>query len=165
MNAVAIRTPVPKCRDKKRNRCGIGSSGKRRAIIGNEHADVVSHKLTHVCLVSVPNVLTMRMRNSAKTWIGTLYAPFFECDPHDGLLFSSCRLRNSDRSRSRGICDIKSCVMPAYSLVSTNCKLMQWTGRAITSSFYTIIRLFHAVASACSIWRNPDSPFSEMPEY
>jgi hypothetical protein len=38
MKAVAIRTPVPKCRDMKRNRCGIGSFGKRRAMTGNEQA-------------------------------------------------------------------------------------------------------------------------------
>jgi hypothetical protein len=38
MNAVAMRTPVPKCRDMNRNRCGIGSFGKRLAMTGNEHA-------------------------------------------------------------------------------------------------------------------------------
>jgi hypothetical protein len=38
MKAVAMRTPVPKCRERKRKRCGIGRLGKRRAIIGNEHA-------------------------------------------------------------------------------------------------------------------------------
>ncbi len=37
-NAVAMRTPVPKCRERKRKRCGIGSSGKRRAMMGKEHA-------------------------------------------------------------------------------------------------------------------------------
>jgi hypothetical protein len=38
MNAVAIRTPVPKWRERKRKRCGMGSLGKRRAMIGKEHA-------------------------------------------------------------------------------------------------------------------------------
>src|SRR2546421_1457764 len=37
-NAVARRTPVPKCLERKRKRCGIGRPGKRRAIIGKEHA-------------------------------------------------------------------------------------------------------------------------------
>jgi hypothetical protein len=41
MKAVAIRTPVPKCLERKRNRWGIGSLGKRRAMIGNEHANYV----------------------------------------------------------------------------------------------------------------------------
>ena len=40
MNAVAIKTPVPKCLERKRNRCGMGRSGKRRAMTGNEHAMV-----------------------------------------------------------------------------------------------------------------------------
>lgn len=38
MKAVAMRTPVPKCLDRKRNLCGMGSFGKRRAITGKEHA-------------------------------------------------------------------------------------------------------------------------------
>src|ERR1700677_864472 len=40
--AVAMRTPVPKCLLRKRNRCGMGRSGKRRAMIGKEHAGKVS---------------------------------------------------------------------------------------------------------------------------
>ena len=44
-NAVAIRTPVPKCLERKRKRCGIGRLGKRRAMIGKEHA--------RYCLVEV----------------------------------------------------------------------------------------------------------------
>ena len=39
--AVAIRTPVPKCRERKRNRCGMGSLGNRRAMMGKEDAVVV----------------------------------------------------------------------------------------------------------------------------
>ncbi len=40
MKAVARSTPVPKGRERKRNRCGIGSLGNRRAMIGNEHANL-----------------------------------------------------------------------------------------------------------------------------
>lgn len=38
MNAVAMRTPVPKCLERKRKRRGMGSLGKRRAMTGKEHA-------------------------------------------------------------------------------------------------------------------------------
>jgi len=37
-NAVAMSTPVPKCLERKRKRWGIGSEGKRRAVMGNAHA-------------------------------------------------------------------------------------------------------------------------------
>ena len=37
-NAVAIRTTVPKCLEKKRKCRGMGNPGNRRAKIGNEHA-------------------------------------------------------------------------------------------------------------------------------
>jgi hypothetical protein len=33
-----MRTPVPKWRERKRKRWGMGSLGKRRAIMGKEHA-------------------------------------------------------------------------------------------------------------------------------
>jgi len=36
--AVAIRTPVPKCRERKRKRCGIGREGNLAARMGKEHA-------------------------------------------------------------------------------------------------------------------------------
>lgn len=42
MKAVAMRTPVPKCLDRKRKRCGIGSLGNRRAMTGKEHASSVN---------------------------------------------------------------------------------------------------------------------------
>lgn len=38
INAVAMRTPVPKCLDRKMNRCGIGREGNRLAITGKAHA-------------------------------------------------------------------------------------------------------------------------------
>lgn len=41
MKAVAIKTPVPKCREKKMNLCGIGREGKRLAITGKAHATVL----------------------------------------------------------------------------------------------------------------------------
>jgi hypothetical protein len=66
-NAVAISTPVPKCLDMKRKRCGTGSLGKRRAIIGNAHAAM----------------LRKRMRKRAKTWMGVLYE-VWDFEPHTG---------------------------------------------------------------------------------
>ena len=57
-NAVAIRTPVPKWRAKKRKEGGIRRRGKRFAISGNAHAGGVL-----VCVkrgeegVGLPNVL------------------------------------------------------------------------------------------------------------
>ena len=41
-NAVAISTPVPKCLLRNRNLWGIGRLGKRRAMIGKEHAGRLS---------------------------------------------------------------------------------------------------------------------------
>jgi len=38
--AVAMRTPVPKCRERKRKRWGMGRVGKRLAMRGKEHAVV-----------------------------------------------------------------------------------------------------------------------------
>lgn len=38
MNAVAMSTPVPKCRERNINRRGIGSEGKRCARTGKAHA-------------------------------------------------------------------------------------------------------------------------------
>lgn len=38
MKAVAMRTPVPKCLERKMTRCGMGSDGKRLAITGKAHA-------------------------------------------------------------------------------------------------------------------------------
>jgi hypothetical protein len=54
--AVAMSTPVPKWREIKSAWLGIGSVGKRRTMMGNEHAAVER----------------MRMRNKAKTWRGVL---------------------------------------------------------------------------------------------
>lgn len=42
--AVAMRTPVPKCFDKKRKRCGTGKFGKRLAAMGN--AQAISYQYT-----------------------------------------------------------------------------------------------------------------------
>jgi len=36
--AVAMRTPVPKCLDMKRNWCGTGMEGKRLTTMGKEQA-------------------------------------------------------------------------------------------------------------------------------
>jgi hypothetical protein len=36
--AVAMSTPVPKCRERKRNWCGTGKRGKRFAAMGKAHA-------------------------------------------------------------------------------------------------------------------------------
>ena len=58
MNAVAIRTPVPKCRDKKRNRRGMGRRGNRRAIIGNEHAKRI-----------IPNELALSYDHACPTYL------------------------------------------------------------------------------------------------
>lgn len=66
MKAVAMRTPVPKCLDRKRKRCGMGSRGNRRAITGKEHAATVSSDLRGL-EGGIPSVLRMRMRKSAKT--------------------------------------------------------------------------------------------------
>ena|SRR5947207_2326372 len=54
--AVAMSTPVPKCREMKRMRCGMGSLGNRRATIGKAHAAMLRN----------------RMRKSAKTWMDVL---------------------------------------------------------------------------------------------
>jgi hypothetical protein len=47
---VAIRTPVPKCLEKKRKCRGMGNPGNRRARIGNEHAmsGDVSHEVSGI---------------------------------------------------------------------------------------------------------------------
>lgn len=55
-NAVAIKTPVPKWRERKSVRFGTGRLGNRRARSGKEQA----------------KVLRMRMRKRAKTWRGVL---------------------------------------------------------------------------------------------
>jgi hypothetical protein len=71
-NAVAIRTPVPKCLERKRKRCGIGSLGKRLAMIGKEHA--MGRQLT--CLeeagAAQPKVLRISIMKSAATCIEVL---------------------------------------------------------------------------------------------
>jgi len=55
-NAVAIKTPVPKWRERKRVRFGTGKLGNRRARSGKEQA----------------KVLSMRIRKRANTWRGVL---------------------------------------------------------------------------------------------
>lgn len=67
--AVAIKTPVPKCLEMKRKRRGIGRRGNRRARTGNEHAMYHDELVTDFfCMRAyIPNVLNMRMRNSAIT--------------------------------------------------------------------------------------------------
>lgn len=45
--AVAMSTPVPKCRDRKRNWWGTGTPGKRLTMTGNEHASAAQIS-THV---------------------------------------------------------------------------------------------------------------------
>lgn len=72
MNAVAMSTPVPKCRERKRNRCGIGSFGKRRAITGKEHADCGQSRLPVDLEFVLPSVLNIRMRNNANTCAAVL---------------------------------------------------------------------------------------------
>ena len=66
-NAVAMRTPVPKCRDRKINRCGIGSLGKRLAMIGNEHASRYQYSFFSGISIALPSVLKVRIRNRAAT--------------------------------------------------------------------------------------------------
>lgn len=51
-----MSTPVPKCRLKKRKRCGMGKEGKRFAIMGKAQAKTER----------------MRIRKRAKTWMGVL---------------------------------------------------------------------------------------------
>lgn len=72
MKAVAMRTPVPKCLERKRKRCGMGSFGNRRAITGNEHAAAVSSGLAGWEGANVPSVLRARMRKRAKTCAAVL---------------------------------------------------------------------------------------------
>lgn len=64
-----MRTPVPKCLERKRKRWGIGSFGKRRAMIGKEQAATVSDMETQRSMPawSIPKVDKKRMRTSAKT--------------------------------------------------------------------------------------------------
>lgn len=70
---MAIRTPVPKCLEKKRKCRGMGNPGNRRARIGNEHAmrEIVRLYFSGISCKGwqrgLPNVLRIRMRNKAKT--------------------------------------------------------------------------------------------------
>lgn len=66
MKAVAMSTPVPKCLETKRYRCGIGRDGKRLATTGKAHAEHVSTSFA-IHAACLPIVLTMSMRNTAKT--------------------------------------------------------------------------------------------------
>ena len=52
----------------------------------------------------MPVVLIMRIRNTAKTWMGTLYVPDLPVDPHAGFVFSSCRRCSSARRTSMDRC-------------------------------------------------------------
>jgi hypothetical protein len=70
--AVAIRTPVPKCLEMKRNWCGTGNRGKRFATMGKEHAGQDQHDQAARFEGSIPAVLTVRIRMRAKTWRGVL---------------------------------------------------------------------------------------------
>lgn len=104
--AVAMSTPVPKWRERKRNWCGTGIFGKRLTMMGKEHAGAGQPGKPRCSSGdNSPAVLSVRISTSAKTCSGVLYEPRPPLVPHSGCGLSStaCRRRSSSRSSCVGI--------------------------------------------------------------
>lgn len=64
--AVAMRTPVPKCLERNRNRDGTGMLGKRRTTMGKEHAVYGQSCLRVAFSWYTPAVLKTRIKIRAR---------------------------------------------------------------------------------------------------